>query len=76
MAMERNSADEGASWKDVESDGSTLLFKEQEQERIWRTLLGKNKKGYKVSGSRNPPSRRFWNKSKEVPNDASWLPWP
>ena len=31
-----------------------------------RKLLGKSKKGYKVSGNRNPLSERFWNKSRKV----------
>ena len=43
-----------------------LLLKAQKEERSWRTLLGKHKKGYKFSGSRKPLSERFWNKSKEV----------
>ena len=30
-------------------------FLREEQEQLWRTLLGKNKKGYKDSGRRNLP---------------------
>ena len=37
-----------------------------DQEKFQRTLLGKNKKGFKVSGSRNLPLEWFWNMSKEV----------
>ena len=34
--------------------GSIFFLKGQKQERFWRKLLGKDKKGYKVSGSKNP----------------------
>ena len=51
----------------------------QEQEQCQWTLLEENNKGQKVSGSRDLPSERFWNKSKEVrvqiavPRETSWL---
>ena len=36
------------------------------QRRSWKVRRGRGKKEYKVSGSRNPPSERFWSKSEEV----------